>query len=262
MVHPDLTVVEADRVGGQLKVDQIRGLQHGLSLTPYDAKYRIAILLRFEEANRQAANALLKTLEEPPPQVILMLTAESTDQLLPTIVSRCEVIRLRPIPSVVIKEGLQTNWQVPPVEANLLTHLSSGRPGYTFQLYQNPGKLSLRRTWLDELFNLLSANRVERFEYAETMAKDAKTLPEKLKIWQAFWRDVMLRSSNSSSLITNIDYQEIVDQLANDLGQKKAHNLVVAVEQIFDHLDHNVNPRLALEVFMLDLPKSKVSSST
>ena len=262
MVHPDLTVVEADRVGGQLKVDQIRGLQHGLSLTPYDAKYRIAILLRFEEANRQAANALLKTLEEPPPQVILMLTAESTDQLLPTIVSRCEVIRLRPISSGVIKEGLQTNWQVPSAEANLLTHLSSGRPGYTFQLYQNPGKLSLRRTWLDELFNLLSANRVERFEYAESMAKDAKTLPEKLKIWQAFWRDVMLRSSNRSSQITNIDYQEIVDQLANNLGQKKAHNLVVAVEQIFDHLDHNVNPRLALEVFMLDLPKSKVSSST
>ena len=262
MVHPDLTVVEAERVGGQIKVDQIRGLQHGLSLTPYDAKYRIAILLRFEEANRQAANALLKTLEEPPPQVILMLTAESTDQLLPTIVSRCEVIRLRPISSGVIKEGLQTNWQVPPAEANLLTHLSSGRPGYTFQLYQNPGKLSLHRTWLDELFNLLSANRVERFEYAETMAKDTKTLPEKLKIWQTFWRDVMLRSSNRSSQITNIDYQEIVDQLANNLGQKKAHNLVVAVEQIFDHLDHNVNPRLALEVFMLDLPKSKVSPST
>lgn len=262
MVHPDLTVVEADRIGGQIKVDQIRGLQHGLALAPYDAKYRIAILLRFEQANRQAANALLKTLEEPPPQVILMLTAESTDQLLPTIVSRCEVIRLRPISSGVIKEGLQTNWQVPPEEAGLLTHLSSGRPGYTFQLYQNPGKLSLRRTWLDELFNLLSANRVERFEYAEIMAKDAKILPEKLKIWQAIWRDVMLRSSNSSSLITNIDYQEIVDQLANDLGQEKAHNLVVAVEQIFDHLDHNVNPRLALEVFMLDLPKSKVSVPT
>jgi DNA polymerase-3 subunit delta' len=262
MVHPDLTVVEADRVGGQLKVDQIRGLQHGLSLAPYVAKYRIAILLRFEEANRQAANALLKTLEEPPPQVILMLTAGSADQLLPTIVSRCEVIRLRPISSGVIKEGLQTNWQVPPAEADLLTHLSSGRPGYTFQLYQNPANLSLRRTWLDELFNLLSANRVERFEYAETMAKDAKTLPEKLQVWLAFWRDVMLRSSNCSSQITNIDYQEIIDQLANNLGQKKAHNLVVVVEQIFDHLDHNVNPRLALEVFMLDLPKSEVSSST
>jgi DNA polymerase-3 subunit delta' len=262
MIHPDLTVVEADRVGGQLKVDQIRGLQHGLSLAPYDAKYRIALLLRFEEANRQAANALLKTLEEPPPQVILMLTAESADRLLPTIVSRCEVIRLRPTPLGVIKQGLQTKWQVPPAEADLLTHLSSGRPGYTFQLYQNPGNLSLRRTWLDELINLLSANRVERFEYAETLAKDANKLRDILKVWLAFWRDVMLRSSKSSSQITNIDYQDLIDQLANNLGQKKAHNLVVSVEQIFDHLDHNVNPRLALEVFMLDLPKSKVSSST
>jgi DNA polymerase-3 subunit delta' len=261
MVHPDLAVVEAERAGGQLKVDQIRGLQHGLSLAPYDAKYRIAILLRFEEANQQAANALLKTLEEPPPQVILILTAESADQLLPTIVSRCEIIRLRPVPSEEIKENLQRNWQVPPAEADLLTHLSSGRPGYTFQLYQNPGKLILRTTWLDELFNLLSATRVERFEYAETMAKDTKALPEKLKVWLAFWRDVMLRSSGSSSQITNIDNQEIIDHLASNLGQKKAHKMVVAVEQIFNHIDHNVNPRLALEVFMLDLPNTKVSFS-
>ncbi len=261
MVHPDLTVVEADRVGGQLKIDQIRNLQHGLSLAPYDAKYRIAILLRFEEANRQAANALLKTLEEPPSQVILLLTAASIEQLLPTIVSRCEVIRLRAVPNGVIEQGLQTNWNVPPDEASLLAHLSTGRPGYTFQLFQKPEIFSLRKIWLDELFQLLSFNRLERFEYADTMTKDVKSLREKLKIWLAFWRDVMLRSSDSSSQITNIDYQEMIDNLANNLGRGKAFNLVQAVEKIFDHLDHNVNPRLALEVFILDLPIIKVSSS-
>lgn len=261
IVHPDLTVVEADRSGGQLKIDQIRNLQHGLSLAPYDAKYRIAILLRFEEATRQAANALLKTLEEPPSQVILLLSAASVEQLLPTIVSRCEVIRLRAVPSGVIEQELQKNWKVRPAEASLLAHLSTGRPGYAINLFQNPEILSLRKAWLDELSKILTSNRVERFEYVETMTKDASSLREELKTWLAFWRDVMLRSSNSSSQITNIDYQEIIDQLASKLGRGKALNLVRAVEKIFDHLDHNVNPRLALEVFVLDLPDINVTSS-
>jgi DNA polymerase-3 subunit delta' len=254
MVHPDLSIVQAEEFGRQLKVDQIRELQHGLSLAPYNAKYRLAILLRFEEANRQAANALLKTLEEPPAKVILLLTAESADRLLPTIVSRCEVIRLRPIPSAVMNQGLKNTWQMSPAEADFLTHLSGGRPGYAFHLYQNPEKLSHRKIWIEDQLNLLSSNRVDRFDYAEEMTKDSQTLPEILKIWLSFWRDVLLRTSKSNSQISNIDYQDTIDNLAHSLGQEQAHALVVMIEKIFNLLDHNVNPRLAIEVFMLDLP--------
>ena len=254
MVHPDLTIVEAERAGGQIKVDQIRDLQHGLSLAPYDGNYRIALILRFEEANQQASNALLKTLEEPPRNVILLLTAESAERLLPTIVSRCEVIRLRPVPSAVLNEGLQSNWLVQPDEADLLTHLSGGRPGYSFRLYQNPELLSQRKSWLEDLINLLPAGRVARFEYADDMTKGRSYIPTILKTWLAFWRDVMLRSINSESQITNIDYQESIDQLSQDLDQVRIYQVVVAIEKVFTHLDHNVNPRLAIEDFMLVLP--------
>jgi DNA polymerase-3 subunit delta' len=94
--HPDLAIIQAEEVGGTLKVDQVRELQRSLNLAPYQARYRVALLLRFEEAHPSAANALLKTLEEPASQVILILTASSPDALLPTVVSRCEVFRLRP----------------------------------------------------------------------------------------------------------------------------------------------------------------------
>ena len=160
-----------------------------------------------------------------------------------------------------IKHGLEINWQVPPDEAGLLAHLSTGRPGYAVQLFRNPELLSSRKFWLDELSELLAANRVERFNYADAMTKDIKSLREKLKIWLAFWRDVMLRSSNSSSHVTNIDYKELIDQLAKNLGRERAFNLIRSVEQVFYYLDHNVNPRLALEVFMLDLPKIKDTST-
>jgi DNA polymerase-3 subunit delta' len=255
LVHPDLAVVEAERRGGPIKVDQIRRLQHGLSLAPYDAKYRIAILLRFEDANQQAANALLKTLEEPPRQVVLLLTAVSADRLLPTIVSRCEVIRLRPVPSADLNQGLTSYWHIPAQETDLLTHLSGGRPGYAFRLYQDPEELSNRNTWLEDQLNLLSASRVDRFNYAEAMAKNHQTLSEILKVWLSFWRDILLRASNSNSQITNIDYQEKINQLAHRYNHQQAFSMVVAIEKVFEHLAHNINPRLALEVFMLDLPK-------
>jgi DNA polymerase-3 subunit delta' len=254
MVHPDLTVTQAETVGAQLKVDQIRELQHGLALAPYDAKYRIALILRFEDANPHAANALLKTLEEPPSQVVIILTAESAERLMPTIVSRCEVIRLRPLSIPVVDRGIQSIWNVPPDQANLLAHLSGGRPGYAFRLFQDPDQLSLRKTYLEDLQKLLSENRVERFEYAETMAKNNDTFRETLKVWLSFWRDVMLRASYPSAQITNIDRSETIDELANELELNKAHEIVVSMERIFDQLDHNANPRLAVEVFMLDLP--------
>jgi len=128
MQHPDLDILQADQSTGQLKVDQIRELQHHLALSPYEARYRIALLLNFERANPNAANALLKTLEEPPDQVILILTADSPENLLPTIVSRCEVIRLRPLSYELLASQLVRNLGVDPERAEILAHVSNGMP--------------------------------------------------------------------------------------------------------------------------------------
>ncbi len=99
MQHPDLTVIQADTEGGTLKVDQVREARRSLTLKPYQSKYRVALFLRFQEANDNAANALLKTLEEAPSYAVLILTADQAEGLLPTISSRCEVLRLRPCPA-------------------------------------------------------------------------------------------------------------------------------------------------------------------
>jgi DNA polymerase-3 subunit delta' len=98
MQYSDLAVIQAEKEGGTLKVEQIRSVRQSLSLKPYQGKYRVALFLRFQEANPNAANALLKTLEEAPAHVVLLLTADTPEQLLPTITSRCEILRLRPLP--------------------------------------------------------------------------------------------------------------------------------------------------------------------
>ena len=165
--HPDLAVVEAVHEGEVLRIDQVRELQHNLSLAPYEARYRIALILRFEEANNNTANAMLKTLEEPPSQVVVILTAKSVENLLPTIVSRCEVLRLRPLSIEETSTGLQSLRGVPKEEADRLAHISGGRPGYALRLYEQPQLLEQRQAWLDQLLRLLASSRAERFRICQ-----------------------------------------------------------------------------------------------
>src|SRR5512146_1230123 len=123
MQHSDLSILQAEKDGGILKVEQVREAQHALSLLPYEAHYRVALLLRFQEANLNAQNALLKTLEEAPQRVILLLTADSAESLLPTIVSRCEVLRLRPMSLERLQKDLEGR-AMPAYDARLLAHLA------------------------------------------------------------------------------------------------------------------------------------------
>jgi DNA polymerase-3 subunit delta' len=255
MEHPDLTIVQSEEAGKTLKVEQIRELQRTLSLASYEARHKVALLLRFEEANPSAANALLKTLEEPPPQVVMLMTASDGEALLPTILSRCEVIRLRPLSLGQVSEGLQTRWGLPAPEAELLAHLSGGRPGYALNLHAHPEALEQRQAWLDDHRRLLSAPRVERFAYAETLAKDRATLRAAIQTWLTLWRDVMLRTAGSAAPLTNLDRAEEVDFLAGKVDLATAQGMVNRLETAIEQNDHYVNARLLAEVLMLDLPK-------
>ncbi|MGW8248996.1 MAG: DNA polymerase III subunit delta' [Anaerolineales bacterium] len=254
MQHPDLSLVQAEQVGGVLKVDQVRELQRSLSLTPYQARYRIAVLLRFEEANPSASNALLKTLEEPPQHVVLILTAESGEALLPTIVSRCELLRLRPLTLETVQQGLETQWNIPTEQARLLAHLSGGRIGYALRLNQHPELMQLRQRLLDDHSRLLSASRVERFAYAESLAKDKEMLRQALETWQALWRDVLLRVSGSTAPLANLDQEQEIEKLSGEMQPNSAYQMVDLLQRHIGMLESNVNARLATEVLMLELP--------
>ncbi len=196
MTHPDLSVVQAETEGGTLKVDQIREVRRALTLKPYQSKYRVALFLRFREASEGAANALLKTLEEAPNYAVLILTADSPEQLLPTITSRCEVLRLRPLPADVIESHLQQHGAMPE-QAHLIAYVSGGRPGYALKLLKDETTLEFRAERLAELGELLSSTRVQKFNYSEKLAKDKENMRQTLLVWLSYWRDVLLRASGA-----------------------------------------------------------------
>lgn len=254
MQHPDMAVVQADSEGGTLKVDQVRAVQHSLALKPYQSRYRVALFLRFQEANDNAANALLKTLEEAPAHAILLLTADTPELLLPTIISRCEILRLRPL-QVGEVESMLAAKGVDPDRARLLAHISSGRPGYANRLLEDSSLLETRAERLNDLQSLLKSTRVKKFSYADKLAKDKDGMRQALTFWLSYWRDVLLKVSQASVSITNVDYSAEIESLAAKLNLPAVRRVVSDLELALDRMDRNVNPRLLAEVLLMDWPK-------
>ena len=254
MQHPDLAVVQAENEGGVLKVDQVREVKRTVSLKPYQSKYRVALFLRFHEANDNASNALLKTLEEAPDYAILLLTADSPESLLPTIVSRCEVLRLRPLRIEEVEKSLE-NRGIENSLARTIAHVSGGRPGYANRLLENKSLLEFRSTRLDDLQKLLSASRVDKFTYAEKLAKEKDVMRQTILLWLSLWRDVLLRAAKSDSPLSNVDHAEWIESLAGKLSLAEARKAVTAHESALRRMERNVNARLLAEVLLLDLPK-------
>ncbi len=256
--HADLTVVQSEQEGMQLKVDQVRELQRTLSLAPFQSRYRIALLLRFQEANANSQNALLKTLEEAPERAILLLTADTPESLLPTISSRCEVLRLRPLSVEALAGALQNRWGQSPEQAARLAHLANGRTGTARRMADDPSLLERRTGWLDDLQMLLKAPLRQRFSYAERVSKrsekNALMLPELYRTWLSYWRDALLAAAGADAPLTNLDQETEIRRLAEQVGLEEARTRTAALEHALGQLDSNVNPRLLTEVLLLDWP--------
>jgi DNA polymerase-3 subunit delta' len=252
--HPDVHVVESERIGASLKIEQIRDLQRQLALTPVEGKWRVTILRRFEEATTSAANALLKTLEEPPPYVVLAVLASDADRLLPTIVSRCQQIPLRPLPVTTVQQALIEGWNVAPEQAELLAHLSGGRLGWAVRTLTDRAVLQRRTQRLDDLDSLLGASTTERFQYADKLARSPVAMQETLDLWISWWRDAMLLAAGAHAPLTNVDRHSTLLDHANRFGLEQSAATVQALRSATDRLKWNANPRLTIEVFMLDLP--------
>jgi len=254
--HPDLFWVQPESEAGRLKVEQVRELQRHLSLTPNMAHHRVAVLDRFDQATPSAANALLKTLEEPPDFVVLILLAPDTDSLLPTIVSRCQVVPLRPLPLPQIAAALQTRWGVEAETARLLAHLSGGRLGWAVRAATEPDLLRRRQQRIDEMVALLRAPLTDRFRYAAELARDPAATQEALDIWTGWWRDILLltggveEDQTGESRLTHLDQQARLEQMAAQFTPAQAVARIQAIRLAMDRLRRNANPQLTLEVLL------------
>ncbi len=253
--HPDIRIFDDE--DETLKIETVRELQRELSLSPVEGKYRVTVLSNFERATISAANALLKTLEEPPPQVVIILTAVDPSTLLPTIVSRCQVLPLHPLPTCEVVEALQTYWQATPEQANLLAQLAAGRLGWAVRAIKDDSLLKRRGELLHDLLELLTAHRADRMVYAQKLSQDTNLakIKEALICWLTIWRDLLLLHSHCQTKIVNLDWQNKLETIIPFLTTLQIKDMIMRLQTALSNQERNVNSRLNLEVTLLKLPK-------
>lgn len=246
-------------------IKQIRELQQTAALQPYEGRQRVFIVESADHLNEESANCLLKTLEEPPPRVTIVLLAEDDSRLLPTIISRCRRIDLLPVRASVIEQSLIERWEVAPDMATVISRLSHGCIGWAVSASQDGKLLEDRSLAMAELQELADAGLDRRFTFAAKLAtqftKNRDRVEETLRLWLDWWRDLLLIRGGCPQLITNVAQEAELQRQSERHSMFQIRGFIESILAALEQLEQNANPRLVLEVLMLSLPDSAADES-
>jgi DNA polymerase-3 subunit delta' len=249
-----------------IKICQVRRIEQIVSRAPFDARYRVLIIEPAHAMNEPAANALLKTLEEAPAGVVLILITDAEDLLLDTIRSRVRRVAFGGLPKAAIERALRDGWSVDPGRAAELAQLSSGRLGWAVAALNNEAILESRAEGLAAAEALAVAPLSERFAYAGSLGgsytKDRAAVQATLELWESFWRDLLLTAAGREDEAMHRDRLDALRPLASQCGVAPAVRSLRAIAEARQQLDENASPVLALEVMMLALPQLGATTAT
>ena len=268
--HADVRVVRVAQreEGGPARtvigIDDIKDLLHQASLKPYEGKCTVMIIERAELMSDEAANALLKTLEEPPPQVLILLLTGNADGLLSTIRSRCRTLELLPVPRREMVERLEQEHGAAPELAERLGRLSRGCIGWAINVLDNPQVLEQREADLEQIWEVCQSGLPERFNYANELAgqfsRDRDAARGIVVSVVAVVAGVGVDQGRGGGLRAGAGVSHPTEAARQPGVDAAGGGVLKSVERCLEALDRNANPRLALEVLMLGLPAVRVEA--
>ncbi|MCF6178364.1 MAG: DNA polymerase III subunit delta' [Geopsychrobacter sp.] len=249
--HPDLHLLVPD--GTQIKIDQVRKLQQDISLRPLEAKVKICVIDGAEALNIAAANALLKTLEEPLPGTLLILLSAKPEMLLDTIRSRCQRLRFNRLSRPRLAGILENRLGLSEQDAKVMAALSNGSFKKAFgenrDLYLNE-----RKKLINALISLSNGSIFPLFELAQKLAEDKENLTDILDIFQSFLRDLLLMlHGRPENELVNIDLRETLYAQQNNESVNGLLKKLESLDQARFHLQRNVNRQLAMEAMLMEM---------
>ncbi len=250
--HPDVRLIEGSEARS-IHIDQVREVQREVMLSPVEARWRVVIMAGFQGATPEAANSLLKTLEEPPTRVVFVLTATQPGRLLPTIVSRCQALWLRPPASRIIAQGLVEQAGVAPEVAARLSRLAAGRVGWAVEAAHDEALLGEREERLGRMVQIMAADTLSRLRWAHELSGRPDELPALLDLWSGWWRDLLLWRAGCQELVANVDHETTLAEAGKDYTPAELVRGLRALDDARRRLESNANPRLTLEVLFLAL---------
>ena len=256
--HADVRLVSLGDNAASIGIDAVRYIINSAHLRPYEGRTRVFIITEADLLTRDAANALLKVLEEPPDDVVLILVGNSADNLLPTVRSRCQTFNFRPLPVSEVARILQEERSVSAEQADVLARLSRGCIGWAVAASEDDALYASVHQRIEQIVDAIEGGLEERLAYAGELARrldrDRSAGREELFLWLRWLRDIMLVQQGHGSSITNLSWREMLERQAAALQPMAvvgwAHNVTRTIEA----LERNANVRLALDVFMLEAP--------
>lgn len=239
-------------------IDDIKDILRQVSLNPYEGSCTVIIFDGAEFMSEEAANAVLKTLEEPPPQVMFVLLTANETSVLPTIRSRCSRFTLLPVALDEVAERLVSDYATGIEEAKSLARLSRGCLGWAITAQNDPGSLQDLDLQLDQLKTVCESGLAGRLAYAAEIAtlfsKDREAGRQTLYLWLRWWRDLLLIKEGAEAYIHIQDRVLELQVSASALSTAQVVDFVKRVQAALEALDRNANPRLVLENLLINLP--------
>lgn len=250
--HPDVHWIKPQQ-SRKILIDEIRLVQREISLKTYEGKLKVLIILEAHNITEEAANSLLKTLEEPPGHSLIILTSTNINGLLPTITSRCQIIKFYPVNYERIKQILTQRYKLKSDDLHFLSAQAEGRVGRALSL-QDQGALGKKNRLIE---------RVCRFERRSSSVdvfnvKDKIELADQIRYLLNWFRDILIfKAGLPESSIINADRLEGIKSQAEKFKLQELEQIVTEIDQTHRLIESNVNPKIALEVMLWRIAKCK-----
>jgi DNA polymerase III subunit delta' len=263
---PDLEVVRPD--GRVLKIEQVRELIRRIGYKTVSGRYRVVLMEDAGALSREAANAFLKTLEEPPPGNIIILNVLDKNDLLPTILSRCQRVPFRPVPVAALGAWLRENHGIPARTADVIARLSEGSVGRALRFAAGGDLVERRRHHLEAVMQLGSRAPDEVVWEASLQAREEKNrverageedagLQEVLGLWKTFFRDMLvLKSHGPEDLLILGDEDGALKKRAEGYKMEGLLESLLILERAQRDLSRSRNMELVMETTMLALRRA------
>jgi DNA polymerase-3 subunit delta' len=248
-LHPDVSVIEPE--GQYIKVDQVRQMQRQLAYKPYEGKRRVCILTAADRMAPHIPNTLLKTLEEPPLHTVIILLANNSKFILPTILSRCQSIRFNPLPINMVSKWLMEDKSFNNTEAHLLASLSEGSPGKALEIQEEIRQIP-REELLKDWVGLKSLSFEKIGSWVDSLPSQRENLLLMLEVAKTLLRDlVMVKILKNGQKLIHSDLLKEMEPMATNWSLSSLLKRMEILHQTTLAIRANANTNLALEAMML-----------
>ena len=249
--HPDLKIIEP--AGQSIRIQEIRELQEQMTFRPFDGGWRIFIIVDADKMNSVAANALLKTLEEPTPFNILILISSRPYQLPLTILSRCQLLRFNPLSREIVDRYLQERLSVSADTARLLAASSGGSIGRAIAM-NDEDYLSLRDKMIESMMGAQRQDPLRFFSIIQAFGQERKDVLERLDILKVCFRDALVfKETGMTHCLFNQDRVPEIQSFAGGYSAADLLKNIRTVDRAYRAIDQNANKSLTLEAMMFKL---------